>query len=183
MSLCLTLGRNEPYAGRGCILCKGDALIVSMKCHSTNGVRRAPMKDGLFTGSRERRKMMKLTPEQQAFHRYGFVKACLCLKIQEARDYARHTYGTTYAKLTPKERADCRKQFQIEFLIDLVRDRRATCRAWVPPRQRGCFSCKYDGAYCKLCALCHGAGWYISWQPKRRGNSLDKKGNSLDKRK
>lgn len=115
---------------------------------------------------------MKLTPEQQAFYRYGFVKACLCLKIQEVRDYARHTYGTTYAKLTPKERADCRKQFQIEFLINLVRDRRATCQAWVPPRQRGCSTCRHDGTHYKLCALCHGEGWPVGWVPKR--NSLGK---------
>lgn len=70
---------------------------------------------------------MKLTPEQQSFYRYGFVKACLCLKIQEARNYARYFYGKTYAKLTPKEQADCRKQHQINFLLDLVRDRRAAC--------------------------------------------------------
>lgn len=114
---------------------------------------------------------MKLNPEQQVFFRYGYVKAWLQSKILEARSYARRTYGENYDKLTPEERADCRKQCQIEFLIQRVRDRRAACRAWIPPQRRGCSTCKHDGTHYKLCALCHGVGWPISWKPKKEGES------------
>lgn len=114
---------------------------------------------------------MKLTPEQQVFFRYGYVKAWLQSKILEARSYARRTYGEDYDKLTPEERADCRKECQIEFLIQRVRDRRAACRAWIPPQRRGCSTCKHDGTHYKLCALCHGVGWPISWKPKKEASN------------
>ena len=118
---------------------------------------------------------MKLTPEQQVFLRYGYVKAWLQSKILEARSYARRTYGENYDKLTPEERADCRKQCQIEFLIQRVRDRRAACRAFMVSND--CSKCIHhlnkspDGK-------CGGCKWDISykivksrWEPRKEGES------------
>lgn len=57
---------------------------------------------------------------------------------------------------------------------DAIRDawqKRAACRAWIPPQQRGCFTCKHDGTHYKLCALCYGVGWPISWEPKKEASN------------
>lgn len=109
---------------------------------------------------------MKLTPEQQVFYRYGYVKACLYFKILKARDYALDTYRKSYDKLTPDERADCRKKCQIEFLINRVRDRRAACRGWIPNHERKCSNCKfYAVAPCKYpCNKCNSHS-HNNWVP------------------
>ena len=66
-------------------------------------------------------------------------------------------------KLTPEQKA-------LITYVNAVQNwkKRAACRAWIPSRQRGCSTCRHDGTHYKLCALCHGEGWPISWEPKKK---------------
>ena len=50
---------------------------------------------------------MKKTTEQTAFYWYGFYKACLKLKIKEARNYAECEYGRQYGELASAGREEC----------------------------------------------------------------------------
>lgn len=96
---------------------------------------------------------MNLTPEQKAFYEYGKAREALRL------------FKTDFAY---------REETLREFYENYVRNawqKRAACRAWIPPQQRGCFTCKHDGTHYKLCALCYGVGWPISWEPKKEASN------------
>lgn len=122
---------------------------------------------------------MKLAPEQKAFFEFGAARAFLFNKIEEARNYARRVYGESYCELTPKERADCWKHSEIKFFIKLVRERRATCRAWaIPGYKRNCNNCHHvEILICnKPCIECFRSSCELNcemdndyWEPRKEG--------------
>ena len=128
------------------------------------------------------RKKMKMTPEQKAFYELGAAKAFLFNKIEVARNYARQFYGESYCELTRKERADCWKHSEIKFFIKLVRERRATCRAWVPLERRWCRTCRYrdeirNFGICRDCTPGIHLENFCNWEP---GAAADAAGENTD---
>ena len=104
---------------------------------------------------------MKLTPEQKVFIEYGKAKKALEIaKKQLAKEMRRYL-----------SRHQARDYNNIDILIRDVWRKRAACRAWIQPQQRGCFTCKHDGTHYKLCALCHGKGWPVSWEPRKENKN------------
>lgn len=114
---------------------------------------------------------MKLTLEQKTFYEYGRAVESLKRTIYETRETAIHEFGEPYRRLMMHEQKCLINAMGLAGKIHIVRQKRAACRAWIPPQRRGCSTCKHDGTHYKLCALCHGVGWPISWKPKKEGES------------
>lgn len=107
-----------------------------------------------------------MNAEQKAFYEYG--KAFERMNSTKKRlrgiwhsDKCIRTRIGQAAIIGPRHKRNVKDAWQ----------KRAACRAWIPPQRRGCSTCKHDGTHYKLCALCHGVGWPISWKPKKEGES------------
>ncbi len=107
---------------------------------------------------------MKLTPEQKAFYEYGEARGIL----KERKSLMRFTEG--YGECSDYH-GEPRMMYGVEDAIRNAWQKRAACRAWIPPQQRRCFTCKHDVTHYKLCALCHGVGWPISWEPRKEASN------------
>lgn len=91
---------------------------------------------------------MKKTTEQEAFYWYGYYKACLKLKIKEARKYAKREYERCYSELTSARREECLVYARVRSYIILTRRARRLCRLFgIPSAERSCVNC---GAYVDL---------------------------------
>lgn len=118
---------------------------------------------------------MKKTTEQTAFYWYGFYKACLKLKIKEARNYAECEYGRQYSELTPAGREECLVYAGVRSYIILTRRARRSCRLFgIPSAERSCVNCAYvDLLYyqppCNNCLrspyAVHGETTDDAWKP------------------
>lgn len=87
---------------------------------------------------------MKKNTEQIAFYWYGFYKACLKLKIKEARNYAECEYGRQYGELASAGREECLVYAGVRYYIILTRRARRSCRLFgIPSAERSCVNCAY----------------------------------------
>lgn len=87
---------------------------------------------------------MKKNTEQKAFYWYGYYKACLKLKIKEARNYAECEYERQYSELTPARREECLVYAGVRSYIILTRRARRLCRLFaLPSSERSCVNCAY----------------------------------------
>lgn len=114
-------------------------------------------------GSRERRKKMKLTPEQKVFIEYGKARKALEIaKKQLAKEM--HRYSSWH---------QARDYNNIDILIRDVWRKRAAYRtwAWVPMNKRFCNNCRYYRASSLYgpCKECCRYPEPINWEP-RKGN-------------
>lgn len=114
---------------------------------------------------------MKKTPEQKAFCEYGEARGLLKARIAKCRRDARYVFGRNYQCLYSAEKKNLWITSDLKSYIKDYRQKQAACRAWIPPQQRRCFTCKHDGTHYKLCALCYGVGWAISWEPKKEASN------------
>lgn len=114
---------------------------------------------------------MKLALGQKAFYEYGRAVESLKRAIYETRETAIQEFKDPYRLLSAYGRKQLIGAMGLASEISAVRQKRAACRAWIPPQQRGCFTCKHDGTHYKLCALCYGVGWPISWEPKKEASN------------
>lgn len=106
---------------------------------------------------------MKLTPEQRSFYEYGKALERMNATKKRLRGIWRSDKDISYrigeaSIIVPRHKRNVKDAWQ----------KRAACRAWIPSKQRGCSTCRHDGIHYKLCALCHGEGWPISWEPKKK---------------
>ena len=87
---------------------------------------------------------MKKNTEQEAFYWYGYYKACLKLKIKEARNYAECEYGRQYGELASAGREECLVYAGVRSYIILTRRARRSCRLFgIPSAERSCVNCAY----------------------------------------
>jgi len=118
---------------------------------------------------------MKMTPEQRAFYWYGYYKACLKLKIKEARNYAKREYERYYSELTSVGREECLVYAGVRSYIILTRRARRSCRLFaLPSSERSCCNCAYTDLlhYQSPCNNClrspyavHGETTDDAWKP------------------
>lgn len=100
---------------------------------------------------------MKKTIEQTAFYWYGYYKACLKLKIKEARNYAECEYERQYSELTPAGREECLVYAGVRSYIILTRRARRSCRLFgIPSAERSCLRSPY---------AVHGETTDDAWKP------------------
>ena len=106
---------------------------------------------------------------------YGFYKACLKLKIKEARNYAECEYGRQYGELASAGREECLVYAGVRSYIILARRARRSCRLFgIPSAEQSCVNCAYaDLLHCQPpCNNClrspyavHGETTDDAWKP------------------
>lgn len=74
---------------------------------------------------------MKLTPEQKAFYEYGRAVESLRGTIYKIRKNALHEFGEPYHLLMRNEQKCLINAMGLDSKIHDVRQKRATCRAWM----------------------------------------------------
>ncbi len=105
---------------------------------------------------------MKLTPEQKDFLAYGEARGILkerksLMSFTECLGECSDYHG------------EPRMMYGVEDAIRNAWQKRAACRAWLPPISRDCSNCKYENTKFKLCYVCFRADWPIYWEPRKEG--------------
>lgn len=114
---------------------------------------------------------MKLTPEQKAFYEYGRAVESLRGTIYKIRKNAIHEFGEPYHLLMRNEQKCLINAMGLASKIHVVRQKRATCRAWVHPMRRRCSNCKHELTQYKFCAACVHEGWPVYWEPRKEASN------------
>lgn len=106
-----------------------------------------------------------MTPDKKAFFEYGEARNELKHSIKEAKRLAHHIFGCTYFALSKREKEVVLKPTKLDINLELFKQKRAACRAWLPMEERYCDNClHYKSPTCTECSK-----WAdpINWEPRK----------------